>query len=317
MHSHDDMMETDDVSQSAEWTAPFGLSRTAFTLLVVFGSMFAFNFFSFLWDYSALYWPHTMGRVGDVQELPSPKAFAPGRRVSYTYTVDAQMYSDNTYITPGLATQTPDRQFISGQQLPVFYSPLSPTFSTVAPADKCKLDAVYSAFPALACLLVLLGRSRLTVGKVVREQMPDYLDCVATLLEQGVSPPAALEQASKTCAARCPQLCQQVDACVLRFKVERVPIHQSLREVGINYRVDALTALAAALAGAEMSHSSVAYQVREQSKALKHTLRAKNIAAENAVAGIGAHKFGPGSRSITYRRNGLSPEEILEKLDQD
>jgi Flp pilus assembly protein TadB len=295
-----------------------GLERTALTLFVIFASIFIWNAASCLWDISRGAWPTTNGRIVEVKELPGPRGWLTGRQVYYSFRTGSQSYDSHTYFAPRPGQPVGD-SYSAGQEAPVYYNWFFPWMSTLAPTSQCWLYVVYMILGATAAIITLLGRPSLTMGGEMRAELPNFLDCLAALIESGVSVPAAFEQSANTCSGSCPKLSTQISQCVLKLKVSRIPLQQSLAQLGATYHLDELNNLASSIAAAEQTNSSVAYQIKQQSGALRYHLKAEQLAQENASSNFGARwSDSPDKHWTGARKTGpMSPEEILESLNQE
>lgn len=294
----------------------FGLGKSTLILLTIFASVFMLAAASYIWDISRTAWPTTTGRITEVTEPPGARGVAPGLFVNYNYKIGDQSYDERSYFAPGPG-QPAKTTFNTGEQTSVYYNPLLPWMSTIAPDSQGRLYMMYMVFAAIAAAITLIARPDLNAGREIRSQLPEFLDCLATLIEAGVSVPAAIEQAGNACAGSCPDLSIQVSKCVLSFKNSRIPLHQSLSQLGTAYRVEELNSLASSLAAAEMSGSSVAYQIKQQSGSLKYRLKSEQLAQENASTNLGVRRYDSGPRPwIKSSKAGpMTAQEILDALE--
>lgn len=229
-----------------------GLGRTALIFFAIFASILIWSVASYAWDMSRATWPTTNGRITSVNKLPGLDEMSPCLRVYYEYRIGTQTYEGQTYFAPG-----PDpgaaSSYIAGTETYVHYNTLIPSLSTIAPDSQSKLQLAYIVLAGLAVTLTLLGRPDLSTGKEMRAQLPNFLDCLATLIESGVSIPAAMERAAEKCSESCPTLSKQIKKCILSFKINRTPLHQSLAQAAATYQVIELNYLATSLAAVEKS----------------------------------------------------------------
>lgn len=294
----------------------FGLERTALVFCSVFATMFLWNAGCMAWDLSRGAWPTTSAQIERVEELSGSKGAPSGRRVFYSYKVADNSYEAQTYFAPFLGPN--GETYSSGQQAQVFYNSVFPGMSTLAPNSQYGLNIIYMILASVALAITLLGRPKASLGEDLTRELPNFLDCLAALIESGVSIPAAFEKAAYACSSSCPKLSGQVQQCIIKLKVNRIPLHETLAEIGIAYSAEQLNYLASTLAAAEQTSSSVAYQIKQQSYALRYHQKAEQLAAENAATNFGVRRD-TSSRNwnVAPRRGPMGAEEILESLEPD
>jgi hypothetical protein len=296
----------------------FGLGRSAQVCLAIFSLVLIWGAASYAFDLSRGGWPTTTARISKSWIPDGPRRVDTGMQVAYDYRIGSQDYQGQTFFAPG-PELPPLANYSPGMQATAYYNSLWPSMSTISPGSQCRLYVMYMVFAVIMIAITLLVRPDLNAGREMRRQLPEFVDALIKLIEAGVSIPAAFEQANNACASRCPTLSLQLNKCLQNFKISRIPLHQTLAQVGTNYRVEELKSLAATLAAAEVTGSSVAYQLRQQNDSLKYRLKAEQLAERNSVGSYG--QVSPGDSTSSWREvsssRPMTPDEIARELNRD
>jgi tetratricopeptide (TPR) repeat protein len=126
-------------------------------------------------------------------------------------------------------------------------------------------------------------------AKQILNELPQFLDSVATLAESGVSVNAALAQSCQLLSCSCPALAKELDKALQDWSQFNKSLTDSLVEMGKRFDVDQLEQLGLTLVIAQKTGGSVASILREQSFAIRYRLKAKEI----EVASLGNHSVSP------------------------
>jgi Flp pilus assembly protein TadB len=119
---------------------------------------------------------------------------------------------------------------------------------------------------------LLSNYSRQQVGIRLRSELPSFLDKIVILTEIGISLPQAVAQVRNESSASCPTLCRELEYTIDHLTSFKSAIPSAFRKMGEEYKVQELIELGSALDAAERSKSSIGYQLREQSGALRSHL---------------------------------------------
>ena len=128
--------------------------------------------------------------------------------------------------------------------------------------------------PAIARLKTkfLRNYSKQQVGNKLRNELPGFLDKIVMLTEIGISLPQAVAQVRNESSASCPTLCHLLDYTLDHLPSFKSAIPNAFRKLGEDYKVQELIDLGSALDAAERTKSSIGYQLKEQSGALRSHL---------------------------------------------
>ena len=107
----------------------------------------------------------------------------------------------------------------------------------------------------------------------LRRELSIFLDLVLMYVDKGVSVAESVQQVSKSSVGSCPTLCRALEKSLNNLKSVKDAIPQAFIQVGQESGVRELIELGCTLEAAETTKSSIAYQLHEQSKALKDQLK--------------------------------------------
>jgi tetratricopeptide (TPR) repeat protein len=155
------------------------------------------------------------------------------------------------------------------------------------------------------------GHIDVKTARQIRDELPQFFECVASLAESGVSVNAAVVQACKLLSASCPALTRELDKAIQDFSNLNKPLSVSFVEMGKRFNVDELCQLGLTMIVAEKTGCSVAALFREQSFALRYHLKAKKI----ELTSLGNRSVSADTSSL--KRMASDEERRKRKLKQD
>jgi len=118
----------------------------------------------------------------------------------------------------------------------------------------------------------------------IRGELSNFVEMVVKYLESGVSLPQAVNQVRNKANASCPTLCRELEGSLANPTSFKSSLPDAFKAIGEKYGVTELATLAATIAAAEKTKSSVAMQLSEQAKFLRNHLQRKR--QERAAAGF-------------------------------
>lgn len=134
-----------------------------------------------------------------------------------------------------------------------------------------------------------IAKASAYLGKIqmedrIRGELSNFVDMMVMYVESGVSLPQAVHKVRTTANASCPTLCKELDALLANPTSYKNALPNAFKTIGEKYGVTELETLASTIAAADMTNSSVAMQLTEQTKFLRNHL--DKVRKERAAAGF-------------------------------
>ena len=117
----------------------------------------------------------------------------------------------------------------------------------------------------------------------LRSELPQFINELLFHLTLGLDSKNAMAKIATEEPSKCPIIAKELKVALEELSRNRKPLALSLRDLGERYSVAELSELGATLAAAEKTGSSVGYQLKQQSQALRDHLKAMQQRNRNTL----------------------------------
>ncbi len=113
-------------------------------------------------------------------------------------------------------------------------------------------------------------------SKKIRKELPNFLDMLISYLEGGVGPMEAVQLVCKHSSSSCRTICGEIEIYMANLDSFKKILPVMFQTIGKRYDVPELISVGSAFDAAERTGSSIGYQLREESRALRmHLIQVK------------------------------------------